>query len=132
MTFSSDRGDAIVELAIVTPALMLLIVGLLQLGLWHHAKSVVQTAAMEGAREAAADGASAEDGRNRSIEVLSVGLGSAARSPAVRVEKGSELTLVEIDAEMPGLLPIPGLSSIALRGASSSLTERFRPAEGTS
>ena len=129
MTLGSDRGDAILELAIVAPVLMVLIVGLLQFGLWHHAKNVVETAAMEGAREAAADGATAADGISRSTEVLLAGLGSAIRDPAVRVDKGSELTLVEIEAEMPGLLPIPGLSSIVLRSASSSLTERFRPAE---
>lgn len=129
MTPSSERGDAILELAIVAPILMVLLLGLLQFGLWYHAKNVVETAAMEGAREASADGAAAADGRTRSLEVLSAGLGSAIRNPAVRVDKGTERTVVEIDTEMPGLLPIPGLSSLALRGTSSSLTERFRPAE---
>ncbi|MGH3452405.1 MAG: TadE/TadG family type IV pilus assembly protein, partial [Haloechinothrix sp.] len=50
-----ERGTAALELALVTPALMLLVLGVLQFGLWHHGQHVVKTAALEAARVAAAE-----------------------------------------------------------------------------
>lgn len=128
MKWDSDKGDASLELAMVTPALMLLLLGLLQFGLWYHAVNVVQAAAMEGSRLTATDQASASDGRARSMQVLRSGLGSAIESPSVEVDIGPEVSRVTVNGTMKGLLPIPGLSSISLHAQSDSFRERFRPA----
>ena len=72
-----ERGSVAVELAVVAPALMLLVLGVLQFGLWYHAQNVVQTAALEGARTAAAEDGTAETGQARALEVLQEGLGQA-------------------------------------------------------
>lgn len=129
MKWDCDKGDASLELAIATPALMLLLLGLLQFGLWYHGGNVVQAAALEGARLAATDHASASDGRARSIQVLRSGLGSAIESPTVEVDIGPEVSRVKVAGTMKGLLPIPGLSSISLQAQSDIFRERFRPAE---
>ena len=123
-----ERGSVAVELAVVAPALMLLVLGLLQFALWYHAQNVVQTAAQEGARVAAAEEGTAEAGRTRALEVLLVGLGRAAENEDAIASVDLDAAHVTVSAEMPGLLPIPGLSSFTLSSESTAFRERFRPA----
>ena len=122
-----ERGTAALELAVVAPALMLLVLGVLQFGLWYHAQNVVETAALEGARVAAAEQGSAEDGRARALEVLREGLGQAADQEAT-ASIGSQAARVQVTAQLRGLLPIPGLGSFPLTSEATVYRERFRPA----
>src|SRR5438105_319317 len=48
MRRSSDRGASAIELAIVAPALLLLIFVMIQVGLWLYARNVAQQSAREG------------------------------------------------------------------------------------
>lgn len=123
-----ERGSVAVELAVVAPALMLLVLGVLQFGLWYHAQNVVQTAAQEGARTAAAEEGTAEGGRTRALEVLADGLGQAAESQDAIASLDQDAAQVVVTAEMPGLLPIPGLRSFTLSSEATAFRERFRPA----
>jgi Flp pilus assembly protein TadG len=122
-----ERGTAALELAVVAPALMLLVLGVLQFGLWYHAQNVVEAAALEGARVAAAEQGSAEEGRARALEVLREGLGQAAGQEAT-ASIGSQAARVRVTAQLRGLLPIPGLSSFPLSSEATVYRERFRPA----
>lgn len=124
-----ERGAVAVELAIVAPALMLLVLGVLQFGLWYHAQNVVQTAALEGARVAAAEDGTAGAGRARALEVVAEGLGQAADGEDAVASTDPEAARVEVTAELRGLLPIPGLSSFSLSSEATVFRERFRPAE---
>jgi Flp pilus assembly protein TadG len=124
-----DRGSVAVELAIVAPALMLLVLGVLQFGLWYHAQNVVQTAALEGARVAAAEDGTVGAGRVRALEVLQEGLGQASDAEDATAEVDLDAARVEVTAELRGLLPIPGLSSFSLSSEATVFRERFRPAE---
>lgn len=126
---SNDRGAAAVELAVVAPALMLLILGVLQLGLLYHGQNVLKTAAQEGARRAAAEGALPEEGETRVLEVVRSGLGNAAEDPTATIVLSSEVARAVVTAKMRGLLPIPGFSSLTLRAETSVFRERFRPEE---
>lgn len=119
MRLGSERADASLELALVTPVLMLLLLGLLQFGLWYHARHVVQTAAMEASRAAAVG----DDARSRAKQVLSSGLGKAISDPAVEVKLDGEVASVLVQATMPGLVPLPGLSSLPLKSASTTFRE---------
>lgn len=123
-----ERGTVALELAVVAPVLMLLVLGLLQFALWYHAQNVVQTAAQEGARTAAAEEGSVEEGRTRALEVLQVGLGQAASNEGAVASVDQDAAHVVVTAEMPGLLPIPGLRSFTLSSESTAFRERFRPA----
>lgn len=125
-----ERGNASLELALVAPALMLLVLGVLQFGLWYHAQNVVKTAALEGARVAAAEEGSSGAGTARALAVLDQGLGPAASAPLASVSVGSDTAQVRVGATLRGILPIPGLSSFALSAEASVFRERFRPAEG--
>ena len=123
-----ERGSVSLEVAVVAPVLMVLVLGLLQFALWYHAQNVVQTAAQEGARVAAAEEGTAEAGRTRALEVLLVGLGRAAENEDAIASVDLDAAHVTVSAEMPGLLPIPGLSSFTLSSESTAFRERFRPA----
>jgi Flp pilus assembly protein TadG len=122
-----ERGTESLELALVAPALMLLIIGVLQFGLWHHANGVVQTAAQEAARVAAAEGAMSEEARARATDVLQTGLGRVAQNVSIDVSMEPEVSRVSVKTDMRGLLPIPGLSSIQLGAKASAFREYFRP-----
>lgn len=128
MRLQSERGIASLELALVAPALMLLVLGVAQFGLWYHAEHVARTAAVEAARAAAAEEGTEGAAEARAGEVLRAGLGAAAEDPRVIVTLGAESVRATVTARMRGLLPIPGLSSFALRAEASAYRERFRPA----
>lgn len=97
-----ERGSVAVELAIVALALMLLVLGVLQFGLWYHVQNVVETAAMEGARAAAAEDGTSGAGRTRAIEVLQEGLGQAAGDEGATVLIDQDVARVEVTAQLPG------------------------------
>ncbi len=124
-----ERGSVAVELAIVAPALMLLVLGALQFGLWYHAQNVVETAALEGARVAAAEDGTAGAGESRALEVVQQGLGHAAVEQGATASVDQETAHVQVTAQLSGLLPIPGLRSFALTSEATVFRERFRPAE---
>jgi Flp pilus assembly protein TadG len=124
-----ERGSVAVELAIVAPALMLLVLGVLQFGLWYHAQNVVETAALEGARVAAAEDGSPGAGESRALEVVREGLGQAPKEQGATAFIGQKTARVQVTAQLSGLLPIPGLRSFALTSEATVFRERFRPAE---
>jgi Flp pilus assembly protein TadG len=124
-----ERGSVALELALVAPALMLLVLGVLQFGLWYHAQNVVETAALEGARVAAAEEGTAGSGESRALEVVHEGLGQVAADQAATASIDQETARVQVTAQLGGLLPIPGLSSFSLSSEATVFRERFRPAE---
>ena len=124
-----ERGSVALELAIVAPVLMLLVLGVLQFGLWYHAQNVVETAALEGARVAAAEDGTVGAGKTRALEVLQEGLGQAAEVEGTTASIDQDAARVEVTAQLPGLLPIPGLRSFSLSFEATVFRERFRPAE---
>jgi Flp pilus assembly protein TadG len=125
-----ERGTAALELALVAPAVMLLVVGVLQFGLWHHGQHVVKTAALEAARVAAAEDGSAGAGETRALELVADGLGGAASDPGASISVDQDVARASVTATLDGLLPIPGLDSFSLRSEATVFRERFRPAEG--
>ena len=58
-------GQALVEVALVFPLLIVTSLGVLQVALYAHARDVVLASAQEGARLAAEDGRGLEDGYAR-------------------------------------------------------------------
>lgn len=132
MRLKSERGTATLELALVTPALMLLVLAVLQFGLWYHAEHVARTAAIEAARVAAAEDGTDAAARERASDVLLSGLGRAAEDMSISVSSDGDTAQAVVTARLRGLLPIPGFSDFRLKGEASAYRERFRPAgEGT-
>ena len=115
---ASEDGNASVEFALVAPLLMLVALAVLQLMLAIHVRSVVTSAAIEGARVAAlADGDLARaESRTRSILENNIA-GAAVRSiTASQVTEGeNEMFAMVVETELP-LIGFYGPTSMKLTG----------------
>jgi Flp pilus assembly protein TadG len=114
----SERGNASVEFALVAPLLMLVALAVLQLMLAIHVRTVITSAAIEGARVAAlVDGdLTRAESRTRSILESNIA-GTAVQSiSASRVTEGdNEMFAVVVEVELP-LIGFYGPTSMKLIG----------------
>lgn len=119
------------DTAMVVPALMLVVLGLLQFGLWYHARQVALGAAQEGVRVLAAEGGSLDAAEERALSVFRSGVGGLARDVSADSSLGPEVVSVSVAGILKGLLPIPGLAEFRLDSTATSYREGFRPARGS-
>lgn len=102
---AGQRGSAALELVIVFPAILLLLFGIVQGGLWYHARNVAGLAAAEGLRAAQAKDSSAQAGRAQAAGLLDrVGAGTLVGS-AVTAERGPSSATVTVSGRAPALFP---------------------------
>jgi len=102
----NERGVALLELAIITPVLLLLIMGIVEFGWIFNGYITLTGAAREGARVAAVNGnyEKAVDDHINALPRLSV----SSISKSGGAEQGDEITVV-VDGEITllvGLLPL--------------------------
>ena len=101
-----DSGSAVVEFALVTPLLLIVVLAIVQVILALHVRTTLTAAAAEGARAAALAGSSLVVGEQRTQEVLNDALGgqaatgisaryvSVGTSPAIQVQVTARLPLI--------------------------------------
>ncbi|MBI2765427.1 MAG: pilus assembly protein [Chloroflexi bacterium] len=123
---NSEVGESMVEFALVLPVLLLVLVGVVQFALVHHAQNVVTTAAQEGARLAAAEGGDAVDGQQRTRDVLGSGLGSTGDGFEVAATDDGETVTVRASGDYPLIFPWLGSRDIELDATASVRKEGFR------
>ncbi len=102
----SERGSAVVDVVLVLVVLVPLVLGILQVALVMHVRNTLAAAAAEGARYAAAQGASAADGVARTRQQIDGGVsGRFADDVTVRrVGLGGVPTIeVVVRARVPAL-----------------------------
>ena len=98
-----DRGGA--DTLFVIPLMFLMLLGILQYGLWAHAHHRAQAVATEALAAARAFGSSAGEGRARG-HALAEGLGGTIlRDVRVRVERGDATTRTRVDGTAITLVP---------------------------
>ena len=115
---ASEDGNASVEFALVAPLLMLVALAVLQLMLAIHVRSVVTSAAIEGARVAAlVDGDLARaESRTRSILESNIAGAAVQSITASQVTEGeNEMFAMVVETELP-LLGFYGPTSMKLTG----------------
>ena len=115
---ASEDGNASVEFALVAPLLMLVALAVLQLMLAIHVRSVVTSAASEGARVAArADGDLARaESRTRSILESNIAGAAVHSITASQVTEGeNEMFAMVVETELP-LIGFYGPTSMKLTG----------------
>ena len=115
---ASEDGNASVEFALVAPLLMLVALVVLQLMLAIHVRSVVTSAAIEGARVAAlADGDLARaESRTRSILESNIAGAAVHSITASQVTEGeNEMFAMVVETELP-LIGFYGPTSMKLTG----------------
>lgn len=107
------RAQAMVEVAIVFPILVVLTAAVVQFGFWMHAETVANAAVSEGARVAASRGGTLAQGQVVAQSTLRDGLGSSS-APHFFLSGAQSATSVElrVDGSIPSyfmadlLLPI--------------------------
>ena len=106
---ADETGSAVVEFALVTPPLLMLALGVIQLVLALHVRATLTSAAAEGARAAALAGADPLAGVARTRALLEQSVAGAAVdevSARRTVVDGLPVMAVRIEARLPlaGLL----------------------------
>lgn len=121
-----EAGESMVEFALVLPVLLLVLVGVVQFALVHHAQNVVTTAAQEGARLAAAEGGDPTGGAQRTRDVLDSGLGSTGDGLEVAATDDGETVTVQASGDYPLIFPWLGSRDIEIDATASVRKEGFR------
>ena len=120
----SERGSASLEIAILGPALLLLIFGVVQAGLWFYARNLALAAAQEGVDAARAYHASGDAGVTRAQSFLERAAGDSVQGATVSAS-GSTPTTVRIEVRGRSLSVIPGMSGIPINQSAQGPVERF-------
>lgn len=114
------------EFALALPLLLLVLVGTVQFALVLHARSVVETAAIEGARRAAAVGAAPAEGAARAQTLLDAGLGPSGAAYTVGVEDRGELVVTRVRGNYPLFIPWVSDLVVPLEATGIAWREEFR------
>ena len=117
-----ERGLATLEVALITPVLLLVVLGLVQFALWYHAEQVVTAAAQEAAAQASLLTGSPTAAQQRA-QVLLDGLSSIARGTQVAVGPPDTGSIsVSVTARLNGILP--GVVSLPLHATATAHLEK--------
>ncbi|HEY7859382.1 MAG TPA: TadE family protein [Candidatus Nanopelagicales bacterium] len=120
----ADRGSATLEVAILGPALLLLVFTVIQLGLWSYARSLALAAAQEGVAAAAAHGARPSDGVARARQFLRHSAGDSLVATSVAASASNAMR-VRIEVSGRSLSVIPGVDGMAVTQSAEAPVERF-------
>jgi Flp pilus assembly protein TadG len=120
---SRDRGAASIELALITPVLLLVVLLLVQGALAYHARNALQAAAQEGARAARAEGGTATEGEQRALAYLSSVAPRLVEAPAATVSRTSQSARVTVTGRVVAVVPF---LKLRIEATSDAPVERFR------
>jgi Flp pilus assembly protein TadG len=119
-----DRGSVTVELAIVFPALLLIVTALIQYALWFHARSLALAAAQQGVAVARAYGSTADAGRDTALAfVTDHGAGTLLSASAAT--SNPAVGQVQVVVTGRSLSVLPGVAGPAVSQAAAGPVERF-------
>ncbi len=119
-----------VEVAVAFPLLLMVALGLLQFALFYHAQNVVTGAVQDGARVAAAEDRTLEDGVVVARALLGAGLGQSAGRVTVRaIDRGDAIAL-EAQGSLRMIIPWVADATLPLWARSVVSKERFRVGQG--
>jgi Flp pilus assembly protein TadG len=120
----AEDGIATTEWAILMPALLLLIMTIIQFGLLFYAGQVADAAADEGLEAAQAELGSAAAGQ-ATAEDFATAVGEILEQPQVTADRTVDTVTVTVSGQIPALFP--GLDALTVTRSASGPVERFRP-----
>jgi Flp pilus assembly protein TadG len=123
-----DRGAATTELAVTAPALLLLMMAIVQFGLWYHAAHLANAAAQEGARAYRVQTGSEAEGVETARNFLSgVGNGPFQQTPRVSPvsRDGGDTVGITVSGQIISVLPFD-FGGFTVEATSVGPRERFR------
>lgn len=118
-----ERGSSSVELAVLAPMALVLVLTVLQAGLWFYTHSVCEHAAQRGiaaARTVTGNNGHAEQAARTVTDPAS----GIATHPMVTAQVSAQTVRVQVSATVTRVLPVPGLDLRTSQVASAS-KERF-------
>lgn len=121
---TDQRGVTSAELVIVTPVLLLLVLLVVQVGLYFHASHIALAAAEEGARAARTRLGTAAAGQARARRFAAALGDGLIRSPVVTATRSPSTARVEVRGQVATV--VPGLRLTVDRVVESPI-ERFIP-----
>ena len=107
---------------ILTTLTVFLVMFVIQMGLYFHARTVLNAAVEDGTRAAQAQGGTAGEAE-LAIDQLLAGSSTLLTNPVRRVDIGADTVTVAVSADIPSLVPF---WSGQVRAQSSGPLERFR------
>ena len=119
-----DRGGTSVEVTIAVPVLLLLIMLVVQFGLWYHAGHVARAAADQGLRAARDSVLPPSSGQERAIDFLDAAGTRLIENRQVTATRSSNVARVMVTGRVTAV--IPGLH-LPVRATAAGSVERFRP-----
>ena len=119
-----DRGGTSVEVTIAVPVLLLLIMLVVQFGLWYHAGHVARAAADQGLRAARDPVLPPSSGQERAIDFLDAAGTRLIENRQVTATRSSNVARVMVTGRVTAV--IPGLH-LPVRATAAGSVERFRP-----
>lgn len=121
----TERGQALVEVALAFPLLLTVALGLVQFALYEHAENVVIGAAQDGARVAASEDGTLADGVARSETILQAGLGNDARNVSVQGTESTNTVIITAHGRLQILIPWVTRTSLPLSARATMSKEAF-------
>ena len=125
-SFAGQKGQASLELALALPLLLLVAIALLQFAVFYHAQNVVTAAVQDGARVAAADGRSLEEGLGHARALLQAGLGGRAGDVQLQGQDTGDVVLIEARGGLRAIIPWGADARLPLGARALMDKERFR------
>lgn len=114
------------ELALVLPLLLIVLIGAVQFALVQHARTVTEAAAVEGARLAASEGYTLEEGALRTRAMLEAGLGSTGTAFIVTAERQGDAVVTHATGTYPLFIPWVTDLEIPIESSGEVWKEGFR------
>lgn len=128
-----DEGAATTEFVIIAPAMLFMILLIVQLALYFHAISVASSAAQDGAHDASLLGATPADGEETArqlIEALAPELLEGVDVHGQTVDGGDRVRMT-VSGDVSQIITIPGTDlSISVNETAETPVEQFRPGAG--
>jgi TadE-like protein len=121
---AAERGSASLEIAVLGPALLLLVVAVVQAGLWFYARSLALASAQEGVAAARAYPAAPGAGAARAREFLDRSAGDSLLGATVSLA-GSAPGSVRVQVRGRALSVLPGLPGLPVAQAAAGPVETF-------
>ena len=108
------------------PLLLMVLIGAVQFALVYHARLVTETAAIEGARVAASEGYTLNDGAVRTRDVLDAGLGLTGAAFVVTAEQQGDVVVTHASGTYPLFIPWVTKQAIPVESVAEVRKEGFR------
>ncbi len=122
-----ERGASTASFVVLFPLFLFMFMGLVQWGLYFHARSQVAAAAQDAARATQGVDGTTEDGRAVASNLLADATGSGLlENVTVDVTRADGVVRAQVDAQVRVLVPLPGFD-LHVSGLSEGVAEEFEP-----